>query len=555
VTATSGVSFRHSTGGTGALTLLQTTGAGCSFFDYDHDGWLDLFLVGSARTAEGAPLHALYRNNRDGTFADVTKAAGLEGSGYGMGCVAADYDGDGDLDLLVTGYGGNTLYRNNGSGRFEDVTKAAGLGPIADRRSPTNNEQRTTHNEQHTTSQQPIPWNSSAAFADYDGDGWLDLYVGRYLRFDASTPQICRHHGVALACTPTLYDPQVGVLYRNNGNGTFSDATRRAGAVAAGRTLGVVWCDTDDDGRSDLFVANDNAPNNLFHNEGGGRLRDVGLAAGVAYGAQGSAEASMGVDFGDYDGDSRLDLVFTNFQNEGVGLYRNAGKPGFFAAAERAGVLAPTLPVLGFGAGFLDYDNDGRLDLFFANGHVQEAIQQVDSSCTFAQPRQLFRNRGDDTFEDLTSACGPAMTEPAVGRGAAFGDYDNDGDVDILVNNNGGPAILLRNETIRPTTNDQRPTTDGSPAGRSDHHWLRIRLVGRAPNRFAVGARVTVRAGGLCQVREVRAGHSFASSSDLRAQFGLGRAARAERIVVRWPGGRVTTLVGVAADREVTVRE
>jgi hypothetical protein len=536
VAAPGGIAFRHATGGTGALTLLQTTGSGCSLFDFDNDGWLDLFLVGSARAGAGASVHALYRNNGDSSFTDVTKAAGLENNGYGMGSVAADYDGDGDLDLLITSYGANTLYRNNGRGQFEDVTAASGLAPA------TNGERR-----------KPILWNTSAAFADYDGDGWLDLYVARYLQFDDDTPQICRHQGVPLACMPTLYDPQYGSLYRNNGDGTFTDVTRQAGAVSAGRSLGAVWCDCDGDGRSDLFVANDTTPNNLFHNEGGGRFSDVAVAMGLAYGPHGSPEASMGVDFGDYDGDGRFDLLVTNFQNEGAGLYHNGGKPGFFAAADRAGVLAATLPVLGFGAGFLDFDNDGRPDLFMANGHVQEAIQKVDPACSFAQPRQIFRNRGDGTFEDLTSACGPAMTEPAVGRGAAFGDYDNDGDLDILVNNNGGPAMLLRNNLVSTGTGAERP--ERTP------HWLRLRLVGRAPNRFAVGARVTIWAGGLRQVREVRAGHSFASSSDIRLQFGLGRASRADRIVVRWPGGgrsaasRRTTLVDVAADQEVTFRE
>jgi hypothetical protein len=541
VAEASGISFRHANGGTGAKSLLQTAGAGCSLFDYDNDGWLDLFLVGSARAAADAPLHALYRNNRDGSFTDVTKAAGLEGSGYGMGSVAADYDGDGDLDLLVTGYGANMLYRNNGRGRFEDVTTASGLAPP----NPTPHTRHPTPASE--ASPEPIPWNTSAAFADYDGDGWLDLYVARYLLFDASTPQICPHRGVPLACMPTLYDPQYGVLYHNNGDGTFTDVTRRAGAVSAGRSLGVVWCDTDGDGRPDLFVANDTTPNNLFHNEGGGRFRDVAVAAGIAYGPHGTPEASMGVDFGDYDGDGRFDLLFTNFQNEGAGLYHNRGKPGFFAAAARAGVLAATLPVLGFGAGFLDFDNDGHQDLFMANGHVQEAIQRVDAACSFAQPRQILRNRGDGSFEDLTRACGPAMTEPAVGRGAAFGDCDNDGDVDILVNNNGGPAMLLRNNLAAPAPAAARP--ERGP------HWLRLRLVGRAPNRFVVGARVTLEAGGLRQVRDVRVGHSFASSSDVRLHFGLGRHTRADRIVVRWPGGRLTTLVDIPADREVTPRE
>jgi enediyne biosynthesis protein E4 len=529
VASRSGVSFHHSPGATHPLTILQTAGAGCAVFDFDNDGRLDLFLVGSARTETGAPLHALYRNNRDGLFTDVTATAGLAGSGYGMGCVTADYDGDGDLDLYVTSYGTNALYRNNGDGTFTDVAARAGVATRG--------------------------WSTSAAFADYDGDGWLDLYVARYVVFNTSTPQLCPRRGVPLACSPTVYDPQSGVLYHNNGKcagappGTFTDVTRQAGAISAGRSLGVVWCDYDGDGRAsaeahprvacqpDLFVANDNAPNNLFHNEGSGQFRDVAVAAGVAYGPQGNPEASMGVDFGDYDGDGRPDLLFTNFQHEGAGLYRNEGKRGFFAAADRAGVLAATLPVLGFGAGFLDVDNDGHLDLFMVNGHVQEAIQQVDPACSFAQPRQLFRNRGDGTFKDLTAACGAAMTSPAVGRGAAFGDFDSDGDVDILVNNNGGPAMLLRNEVGR------------------RHHWLRLRLVGRAPNRFAVGARVTTVAGDLRQVREVRAGHSYASASDVRLQFGLGDHPRADRVVVRWPGGRQAVLRSVPADQEVTLRE
>jgi hypothetical protein len=511
VAARSGVSFHHFAGAAHQLTILQTAGAGCACFDFDNDGWLDLFLVGSARERSGAPLHALYHNNRDGSFTDVTAHAGLTGSGYGMGCVAADYDGDGKLDLYVTSYGTNALYRNNGDGTFTDVAARAGVATRG--------------------------WSTSAAFADYDGDGWLDLYVARYVVFNPSMPQLCPRQGVPLACSPTVYDPEFGVLYHNNGNGTFTDVTRQSGAMSAGRSLGVVWCDYDGDGRPDLFVANDNAPNNLFHNEGGDRFRDVAVAAGVAYGPQGNAEASMGVDFGDYDGDGRPDLLFTNFQYEGAGLYHNAGKPGFFAAAERAGILAATRPVLGFGAGFLDFDNDGLLDLFMSNGHVQEAIQQVDAACSFTQPRQLFRNQGDGTFEDLTAACGPAMTSPAVGRGAAFGDFDNDGDVDILINNNGGPAMLLRNEVG------------------SRRHWLRLRLMGRAPNRFAVGARVTTVAGALRQVREVRAGNSYASGSDLRLQFGLGSHRQADRVIVRWPGGRQTVLRRVPADQEVTLRE
>jgi hypothetical protein len=404
VTKTSGITFRHSPGGKSPLTILQTAGAGCAFLDYDGDGWPDVFLVGSGREREGAPLHALYRNNHNGTFTDVTARAGVGGSDYGMGCAVGDYDGDGDLDLYVTCYGTNALYRNNGDGTFTEVAAHAGVA---------------THG-----------WSTSAAFADYDGDGRLDLYVGRYLVFNASTPQFCPRKGVPLSCSPTLYDAEYGVLYHNNGDGTFTDVTERTGVKSAGKTLGVVWADYDGDGRPDLFVANDNAPNNLFHNDGGGRFHDVAVASGIAYGPQGSAQASMGVDCGDYDGDGRLDFVFTNFQNEGAGLYHNEGRTGFLAMADRAGLLAATLPVLGFGTGFLDFDNDGHPDLFIANGHVQDAIQRVDPGCSFAQPRQLLRNRGDGTFEDLTAASGSALTAPAVGRGVALGHEHTNGHVE-----------------------------------------------------------------------------------------------------------------------------
>jgi enediyne biosynthesis protein E4 len=509
MTAASGLSFLHSPGGKPPLTILQTAGAGCAFLDYNGDGWLDIFLVGSGRVHEDAPRHALYRNNHDGTFTDVTSAAGVGGRDYGMGCAVGDYDGDGDLDLYVTCYGTNALYRNNGDGTFTDVAALAGVA---------------THG-----------WSTSAAFADYDGDGWLDLYVGRYLVFNTSTPQLCQTAGVPLSCSPTLYDSEHGVLYHNNGNGTFTDVTERAGARSAGKTLGVLWTDYDGDGRLDLFLANDNAPNNLFHNDGGGRFHDVAVASGVAFGPQGNAEASMGVDSGDYDRDGRLDLLFTNFQNEGAGLYHNEGKTGFLAAADRTGLLAATLPRLGFGAGFLDFDNDGYLDLFIANGHVQDAIQRVDAACAFAQPRQLFHNRGDGSFEDVSAASGPALTAPAVGRGVAFGDYDNDGDVDILVNNNGGSPMLLRNDAPR------------------DRHWLRVRLADHAPNRFGIGARVTVESGGRRQMREIRSGYSYASASDLRAHFGLGPHPRADRVIARWPDGSTSTLKNVPADRELVV--
>lgn len=529
IAAAVGITFRHDTGGQSPLTILQTAGAGCAIFDYDGDGRPDLFLVNGmfldGRPRERQPRHALYHNEDGGRFSDVTARAGVGGPAYGMGCAAADFDGDGRPDLYVTAYGGNTLYRNNGNGTFSDVTARAGVRAGG--------------------------WCTAAAWADYDGDGDLDLYVGRYLRFDRTSRQLCQVGSVQLACPPRYYPGAVGILYRNNGNGTFSDVTAASGAVnRQGKTLGVIWWDEDADGRPDLYVANDGVANSLFHNLGGGRFRDEALAKGLAYGAAGNAEASMGVDVADYDGDGRFDLFVTNFQNETDALYHNDGAAGYTYATAQAGLAEATLPLLSFGCGFFDQDNDGWPDIFTASGHVQDRIHEVDASCAYAQPRQFFRNRRDGTFEDLSAQEGPALTTPAVGRGVAFGDVDGDGDVDILVNNCGGPAMLLRNN--RPPL---RAPGVASLLALPGRHWLTVRLDGAPPNRFGIGARVSVTSGGRTQLSEARAGHSYASSSDPRLHFGLGAAARAERIVVRWPGGGVSKLAGVAADREVVLRQ
>jgi hypothetical protein len=516
IAAAAGITFRHETGGRSPLTILQTAGAGCAIFDYDGDGRPDLFLVNGmfldGRPRDQQPHHALYHNDGGGHFTDVTARAGVGGPSYGMGCAVADYDGDGRPDLYVTAYGGNTLYHNNGDGTFTDVTARAGVRAGG--------------------------WCTSAAWADYDGDGDLDLYVGRYLRFGRQSKQFCRIGTVDLACPPRYYPGDTGILYRNNGDGTFTDVTAASGAVnRQGKTLGVLWWDVDGDGRPDLYLANDGVANSLFHNLGGGHFREIAAAQGVAFGATGNAEASMGVDVADYDGDGRLDLFVTNFQNETDALYHNDGASGFTYATAQAGLAEATLPLLSFGGGFFDQDNDGWPDLFTASGHVQDRIHEVDPGCTYAQPRQFFHNRGDGTFEHVSARGGPALTVPAVGRGAAFGDLDGDGDIDILVNNCGGSAMLLRNDL---------------PPG---HHWLTLRLQGPRPNRFAIGARVAVTAGGRTQIAEVHAGSSYASTSDPRPHFGLGTATLAERIVVRWPGGGVTTLRNVAADREVMVRQ
>jgi hypothetical protein len=507
VGAAAGLRFRHGHGGASPLNILQTAGSGCAFLDYDGDGWLDILLLSSA-----PPVVALYQNDGKGAFAEVTHRTGIRARGYLMGCATGDYDGDGDLDLYVTSYGAGALYRNNADDTFTDVTERAGV--------------------------EAVGWSTSAAFADYDGDDDLDLYVARYLLFDENTPQLCLVRGIQMACPPHSYRGQDDVLYRNNGDGSFTQVTRAAGVSDPdGKGLGAVWGDTDSDGDADLYVANDGGANRLFLNDGRGRFRDVGLLRGVAYGDDGAVEGSMGVDWQDYDNDGDPDLIVTNFQNEPNALYRNDGAQGYSYAAFPAGIGEASVPMLGFGVGFLDHDNDGDLDLFVANGHVQDTLERVDADSPFAQPRQLFENQGDSTFRDLTARSGEALTRPAVGRGAAFGDYDNDGDVDILVNNNGGAPMLLRNDS-------------GSRS-----RWLRVRLQGREPNVFGIGARISVQAGGKRQVREVRTGYSYASASDVRVTFGMNGAVVAEEVIVRWPKGKESRLRGVATNQAILVRE
>ncbi|MFN3649774.1 MAG: CRTAC1 family protein [Armatimonadota bacterium] len=510
VSAAAGVRFQHTEkpAGPDPADILQTTGAGCAVWDYDGDGWMDLYLIDGVHAAGGG--NRLYRNRGDGTFEDVTQAAGVAGQGYGMGCAVGDYDGDGDPDLYLANHGRNLLYRNNGDGTFTDVTDAAGVAAGG--------------------------WSAVAAFLDVEGDGDLDLYVGRYAHFDGESQRFCETAGVTGSCNPSQYPPEADLLYLNEGNGRFRDGTRAAGlSESSGRALGVLVDDYDADGRADLFVANDGTANFLYHNEGGGRFRDVAIPAGVAYGFGGRAEASMGCDWGDFDGDGRLDLLIGNFQGETSALYRNLGEGLFRYATGAAGLAEVTTDVLTFGAGFFDYDRDGDLDIAQANGHIHSTLESIDPDARFQQPRQLFRNEGDGRFRDASTEAGPGFTAPTVGRGLAFGDLDNDGDPDLLANNNGRPAALLRNTLA------------------SGNHWLGVQVTGAPSGATELGARVTVEAGGRTWTRAVRTSYSYASANDPRVLFGLGPHGGEVTVRVAWPDGSTAERTGVRPDQYVTI--
>jgi hypothetical protein len=436
-----------------------------------------------------------------------------------MGCAAADYDGDGRTDLLLTGYRTLALYRNEG-GRFRDVSGAAGIRDTG--------------------------WSTSAGFADYDGDGWLDLYVARYVRYLPGMVRFCDHAGVKTACGPTTYDPERGRLFRNLGRGSapdggcrFVDVTGPSGlGVARGNALGVAWGDPDDDGRPDLAVANDQLPGDLFRNRGGGRFESAGVTSGIAYNAAGQAYAGMGIDWGDADGDLRPDLAVTTYQHQPRCLYRQ-DRPGLFIdAAAALGIAHATVNTLGFGVRFFDFDSDGWLDLAFANGHVVDNVRQVEADVAYRQPAQLFRNRGASrpgAFEEASAQAGPDLTRAIVGRGLCAGDLDADGRVDLLVVDAEGEPLLLRNEV-------------------SGGHWIEIRLADASPNRDALGGRVRVAAGGRTQTRHLFTDGSYMSATAPRLHFGLGTATRVESVQIRWPGGRVETWRDLPADRAVVLR-
>lgn len=511
VTSTSGLDFRHNSGAYGGKLLPETLGSGCAFLDYDGDGWQDILLVNGmdwpGHTRERSTLR-LYRNNRNGTFSDVTRRAGLDIELYGMGVAVGDWSNDGFPDVLVTCVGQNRLFRNTGKGTFVDVTRSSGLAG------------RTG-------------FSTSALWFDFDRDGLLDLFVCNYVKWSAEHDVFCSLDGKQKSyCTPEAYRGDTCWLFRNRGNGTFEDVTATSGIFdTSSKSLGVAMLDYDQDGWPDLFVANDTQPNKLYRNQRDGTFKDVAVAAGVAFSTEGKARAGMGVDAADFDNSGRTSLVVTNFDNEMIGLYRSMERGLFEDVAMGAGVGAPSRHTLGFGCVFADMNLDGALDLVVSNGHIDETVRNIRGNVGYAQSPQLFLNQGNGTFRDVAAAAGGGFAQPRVGRGLAYGDYDRDGDLDVLVTTNGGPALLFRNDQL------------------AGHRSIRFRLVGTKSNRDGVGASVRIISDGLSQTRVVKSGSSYLSQSELPVTFGVGKRDRVDRVVVDWPSGRTEEFKGLAAGR------
>ncbi len=520
VTKEAGIHFRHHDGGSGQKYFVAPLGGGAAFLDYNNDGFQDIYLVNSAdlpplpkeqsSTVE-LPRNALYRNNSDGTFTDVAMAAGVADTGYGMGCAVGDYDNDGFPDLYVTNFGANVFFGNNGDGTFTDVTMETGTGDTR--------------------------WGASCAFVDYDNDGFLDLYVTNYVKYTIESDSVCMNKGVRVYCDPRLYEGELDILYHNNGDGTFTDVTVSAGfSGATGRGLALAWGDYDDDGDMDVYIANDADQNFLYRNNGNGTFTDVSLTAGVGFSEDGEAENGMGVDFGDYDNDGRLDLVVTNFQGQTNTLYHNEGNGLFSDVSYASKIGTISLPYLAWGVSFCDYDNDGYQDLFIANGHLDENVQAFNPTGFYEQPNLLFRNNRDSTFDEVGVDSGSGMRLEKVSRGFAYADYDNDGDLDLLVTNMKGSLDLLENREGQNT-------------------WLTLKLIGTRSNRDAIGTRVKVTTGNLTQIREVRSGSSYLSQNDIRLHFGLGKHRQIDRLEIRWPSGLQEQLEGVKANQILTLVE
>jgi enediyne biosynthesis protein E4 len=499
--AKSGITWRHVNGRSPQAYLPETTGAGCAFLDYDNDGWMDIYLVNSGRCDfynPNPPLrNALYRNNRDGTFTDVTEKAGVPGGGYGMGVAVGDYDGDGFPDLYVTQYGRSILYHNNGDGTFTDVTEKAGVAAPG--------------------------WGTSAVWFDYDNDGRLDLFVCRFVDFNRGNNRFCGNPetGERYYCIPTIYDPMPSWLFHNNGDGTFTDVSRESGIAALpGKAWGVVATDIDNDGRMDLFVANDTTANFLLMNRGHGRFEDAALIAGVAYDEMGEARSGMGVDSADYDQDGWMDLFVADIDHQKYSLYHNNRNGSFDDVSGSNGIGSTTFLMSGWGLKFFDFDNDGNLDLILANGHPDDHIHERFADVYYDEPLLLFRNTGGSfqhAFENVSAEAGPIFQQRFAARGLALGDFDNDGAVDVLIAVNNSAPLLLRNTAA------------------AGSHWLGVQLVGKKANRDAVGARITYQAGDLKRTRYKVGGGSFLSAHDPRVVLGIGARTRVDWVEVEWP--------------------
>jgi hypothetical protein len=520
VAQAAGIAFQHANAASSEKYLIETMGSGCGWIDYDQNGLFDLYLVNGAATRVYNPKHplrsALYRNNGDGTFTDVTTKSGVGAEGlFGMGVAVGDYDNDGFPDLLVLGYGRCILYHNNGDGTFTDVTTNAGVENLS-------------------------RWASSAAWFDYDNDGRLDLVIANYVDWSPERNFYCGDPGPGMRsyCHPDDFHSQPPTLYHNNGDGTFTDVSKSSGVGRkGGNGLGVVTFDYDNDGWQDIFIANDHMPNFLFHNNRNGTFTEIGYVAGVAVSADGDFEAGMGVDAADTTGSGRLDLAVAHLDMQLARLYQNMGAQSFDDATLRSKIGYTTFNMSEFGLRFMDYDNDGAVDLFMATGHVLDNIERYHANAHYAEPKLMFRNTGHGIFEDVSRQLGPDFQLPRISRGAAICDFDNDGDLDILVNHCGGAPQLLRND-------------DGNA-----NHWLEIFLIGTKSNRDGVGARVKVCAGDLVLYDQRKGGMSYQSAQDPRLHFGLGQRSVIDSVEISWPSGAVTTLASLKSNRIIAVKE